>query len=223
MPRSPKRSALTGLIYALLAYASWGLLPLYWKPFGSASPLEIVSHRVIWSLILLAILTVMYRQVDEMRAVLRNGRRLAVLVSTASLLSVNWGLFIYGVVSGQVVQTSLGYFLNPLVSILLAFLFLKERLGRVQMVAVVLAACGVLHFGWHLGQLPLDRPRTRLLLRPVWASKKDRRRNAARRPSGRDSGHGSGGPCFDLEPLQSGPGRNLEVRLVSRSFSWARE
>ena len=154
MPRSPNRPALTGLIYALLAYASWGLLPLYWKPFGIASPLEIVSHRVIWSLILLAILTVMYRQVDEMRAVLRNGRRLAVLVATASLLSVNWGLFIYGVVSGQVVQTSLGYFLNPLVSILLAFLFLKERLGRVQMVAVVLAACGVLHFGWHLGQLP---------------------------------------------------------------------
>ncbi|HEY5768356.1 MAG TPA: EamA family transporter, partial [Terrimicrobium sp.] len=154
MPRSPKRPALTGLIYALLAYASWGLLPLYWKPFGSASPLEIVSHRVIWSLILLAVLAVMFRQLDEMHAVLRNGKRLAVLVLTASLLSVNWGLFIYGVVSGQVVQTILGYFLNPLVSILMAFLFLKERLSPVQTVAVVLAACGVLHFGWHLGSLP---------------------------------------------------------------------
>lgn len=154
MPRSPKRPALTGLIYALLAYASWGLLPLYWKPFGSASPLEIVSHRVIWSLILLAVLAVMFRQLDEMRAVLRNGKRLAVLVLTASLLSVNWGLFIYGVVSGQVVQTSLGYFLNPLVSILMAFLFLKERLSSMQTVAVVLAACGVLHFGWYLGSLP---------------------------------------------------------------------
>ena len=128
-------------------------MPLYWKPFGSASPLEIVSHRVIWSLILLAILVVMLRQVDEMRAVLRNGKHLAVLVVTASLLSVNWGLFIYGVVSGQVVQTSLGYFLNPLVSILLAFLFLKERLNLMQTVAVVLAACGVLHFG-----LLLDSP-----------------------------------------------------------------
>jgi len=93
MTRSPKRPALTGLIYALLAYASWGLLPLYWKPFGSVSPLEIVSHRVLWSLILLAILAVMFRQVDEMRAVLRNGKRLAVLAVTASLLSVNWGLF----------------------------------------------------------------------------------------------------------------------------------
>ncbi len=154
MARSPNRPALTGLLYALLAYASWGLLPLYWKPFGSVSPLEIVSHRVIWSLILLAILAVMLRQVDEMRAVLRNGKRLAVLVVTASLLSVNWGLFIYGVVSGQVVQTSLGYFLNPLVSILLAFLFLRERLNLVQMLAVFLAACGVALFAWHLGRLP---------------------------------------------------------------------
>ena len=116
--------------------------------------MEIVSHRVIWSLILLAILAVMLRQVDEMRAVLRNGKRLAVLVVTASLLSVNWGLFIYGVVSGQVVQTSLGYFLNPLVSILLAFLFLRERLNLVQSLAVFLAACGVAHFAWHLGRLP---------------------------------------------------------------------
>jgi chloramphenicol-sensitive protein RarD len=118
------------------------------------SPLEIVSHRVIWSLVLLAILAVILRQVDEMRAVLRNGKRLAVLVVTASLLSVNWGLFIYGVVSGQVVQTSLGYFLNPLVSILLAFLFLRQRLNLVQMLAVFLAACGVALFAWHLGRLP---------------------------------------------------------------------
>jgi chloramphenicol-sensitive protein RarD len=154
MTRSPKGPALTGFLYALLAYASWGLLPLYWKPFGSVSPLEIVSHRVIWSLILLAMFVVMFRQMDEMRAVLRNGKRMAVLVLTASLLSVNWALFIYGVVSGQVVQTSLGYFLNPLVSILLAFVFLKERFNLVQMVAVFLAACGVAHFGWHLGQLP---------------------------------------------------------------------
>ena len=158
-----------------------------------------------------------------MRAVLRNGRRLAVLVATASLLSVNWGLFIYGVVSGQVVQTSLGYFLNPLVSILLAFLFLKERLGRradggrgscsLRRVALWLAS----------GTAALDRPWTRLLLWPVWASKKDRRRNAARRPPGRDSGHGSGGPCFDLEPLQSGPDGIWKFESVSRSFSWARE
>jgi chloramphenicol-sensitive protein RarD len=152
--RCPKRPAQTGFLYALLAFASWGLLPLYWKRFGSASPLEIVSHRVIWSLILLAIFVVVFRQTDEMRAVLRNGRRIAMLAFTAGLLSVNWALFIYGVVSGQVVQTSLGYFLNPLVSILLGFVFLKERLRIMQAMAVFLAACGVGHFGLRLGQLP---------------------------------------------------------------------
>ena len=154
MTRFPKRPAQTGFLYALLAYASWGLLPLYWKQFGNASPLEIVSHRVIWSLILLATFIVMFRQVDEMRAVLRDGRRLATLVLTASLLGANWALFIYGVVSDQVVQTSLGYFLNPLVSILLGFVFLKERLSRMQTGAVFLAVCGVAHFGFHVGYLP---------------------------------------------------------------------
>ena len=129
-------------------------MPLYWKQFGNASPLEIVSHRVIWSLVLLAMFIVMFRQVDEMRAVLRDGRRLATLVLTASLLGANWALFIYGVVSDQVVQTSLGYFLNPLVSILLGFVFLKERLSRMQTGAVFLAVCGVAHFGFHVGHLP---------------------------------------------------------------------
>ncbi len=154
MPRPSKRPALAGFIYALLAYASWGLLPLYWKPFAQASPLEVVSHRVVWSLLLLAVLVVIFGQLEEMRSVLGNRRRLSVLICTASLLGVNWALFIYGVVSGQVVQTSLGYFLNPLVSILLAFLFLRERLNLVQTLAVFLAACGVAHFGWHLGELP---------------------------------------------------------------------
>jgi chloramphenicol-sensitive protein RarD len=148
------RPALRGFVFALLAYASWGLLPLYWKYFASVSPLEVVSHRVIWSLFLLAILVPMFRQVEDLRVVLRKPRRLVVLFVTASLLSINWGIFIYGVVSNQLVQTSLGYFLNPLVSILLAFLFLRERLNLVQIFAVFLAACGVAYFGWRLGRLP---------------------------------------------------------------------
>ncbi|HEY5744056.1 MAG TPA: EamA family transporter RarD [Terrimicrobiaceae bacterium] len=151
---SAKHPGPAGFVYALLAYASWGLLPLYWKEFGRASPLEIVGHRVIWSLILLAMIVVMSRQVGEMLSVVRDGKKLGMLVLTAGLLSVNWALFIYGVVSGQIVQTSLGYFLNPLVSILLGFVFLKERLTTMQVVAVFLAACGVAHFGMSLGQLP---------------------------------------------------------------------
>lgn len=143
-----------GLLFALLAYGSWGIHPLYWKLFGHTSALEIVSHRVIWSLFLLAILVVAFRQTPEFRGVLCDTRKIGALFVTASLLSVNWGIFIFGVLSGQVVQTSLGYFLNPLVSILLALVFLRERLNRWQVVAVILATAGVVHFGWHLGRWP---------------------------------------------------------------------
>ena len=127
---------------------------MYWKFFGGVSPLEIVSHRVLWSVLLLALLVAASQQLRELVAVLRNVRHLAILLLTASLLSANWGIFIYGVLSGHVVETSLGYFLNPLISILLALVFLKERMNRWQTAAVVLAACGVAHFGWHLGHFP---------------------------------------------------------------------
>ncbi len=151
---SPSRAPTQGFVYAILAYASWGVFPIYWKFFGPVSPLEVISHRVVWSLVLMLVLVGLTGQVAELREVLRNGRRVGVLFLTATLLSVNWGSFVYGVVSGQIVQISLGYFLNPLFSILLALVFLKERLNRWQIVAVVLAALGVLHFGWHLGRVP---------------------------------------------------------------------
>lgn len=151
---TPARPPSLGFVYAVLAYASWGVFPIYWKFFGPVSPLEVISHRVIWSLVLMLILTAATGQIAELRGVFGHGRRLGVLFLTASLLSMNWGIFVYGVVSGQIVQTSLGYFLNPLFSVLLALVFLRERLNRWQIVAVMLAALGVLHFGWHLGQVP---------------------------------------------------------------------
>lgn len=143
-----------GFFYAVLAFVSWGVFPLYWKPLAGVSPWEILSHRVLWSLLVLAGAVLGLGQAREVWAVVRTPRRVGVLLLTALLLSANWALFIYGVISGQVVQTSLGYFLNPLFSILLGFVFLKERLTRWQTVAVVLAVCGVLHFGWHLGRFP---------------------------------------------------------------------
>lgn len=148
-PLSPR-----GLLYAVLAFVSWGVFPLYWKPFAGVVPWETLSHRVIWSFVVLAAAVFAMGQMREALAVLKTPRRAGVLLLTSTLLSTNWALFIYGVISGQVVQASLGYFLNPLVNILLAFLFLKERLTRLQTAAVVLAACGVLHFGWHLGRFP---------------------------------------------------------------------
>lgn len=143
-----------GLLYALLAFVSWGVFPLYWKPFLHVSPWETLSHRVIWSLVVLVILVAVLRQAREVFAVWKNPRRAAMLFVTATLLSANWALFIYGVISGQVVQASLGYFLTPLVNILLACVVLKERLTRWQIAAVALASLGVLHYGWRLGSFP---------------------------------------------------------------------
>lgn len=152
-PSSPRPPA-SGFVFALLAYTSWGLIPLYWKLFGRVSPIEIVSHRAIWSLLLLILLTLVLGQGEELLRVIRSLKYLLLMLLTATLLSINWGLFIYAVVTSQVVETSLGYFLNPLVSILLAFVFLKERLTRWQVVAVLLATCGVTLFGWALGRVP---------------------------------------------------------------------
>lgn len=205
MRRSHGRPALTGFVYALLAYASWGLLPLYWKPFGMVSPLEVVSHRVIWSLLLLVALLI-FGQLEETRSVLRNGKRLSVLFVTASLLGVNWALFIYGVVSGQVVQTSLGYFLNPLVSIFLV----SFPEGKAQSRANLGRFSRCLRRGalWLVfGTITLDRPQPRVLLRPLRTFAQDRRDNAARWPSDRDRAHDSAGSRDNLEPLESGPGR----------------
>lgn len=143
-----------GFLYALLAYASWGVFPLYWKLLAGTSPLEIIGHRVLWSLFFLLVLVAFFQQMGELRQVLTNKAQLGILLLTATLLSTNWGLFIYGVISNHVVQTSFGYFLNPLVTILFGFLFLKERLTRLQWVAVAIAACGVLLFGITLGRFP---------------------------------------------------------------------
>lgn len=151
---SSRFTASQGLIFAVLAYGSWGLFPLYWKLFGEASLLEIVCHRMIWSLVFLAILVVVGKRIPEVRRVLGQGRYLAALLLTSSLLTANWGIFIYGVVSEQVVEASLGYFINPLGSILLARLFLHEHLSRRQIAAVFLAACGVVLYGWGLGHIP---------------------------------------------------------------------
>lgn len=143
-----------GPVYALLAYAAWGLLPIYWKFFGSISAIEVLSHRMIWSAVFLLGLLLSQRQLPALGRLFQSPRRVAVLFLTASLLSINWGLYIYGVNSDRVVESSLGYYINPLVSVLLGVLFLKERLHWVQRIAVVLAAAGVGYFIWRLGTIP---------------------------------------------------------------------
>ena len=143
-----------GLLYAALAFTTWGLYPLYLLQVASVPPLEVVLHRSAWSLLfLLGILAVLGRW-SWLSALRRQPRQLALFAASSLLLSTNWLVYIYAVVSGHVLDASLGYFINPLVNVLLGVLVLKERLRPVQWAAVGLAAAGVAWLTVDAGHLP---------------------------------------------------------------------
>ena len=146
---SPHRS---GLAAGLAAYLLWGLFPLYWPLLEPAGPVEILTHRVVWSLVFLAMVLAATAGFGWLRTLGR--RRALLLAAAAALITVNWGVFIYAVNSGQVVETSLGYFINPLVTVALAVTVLHERLGRGQLAAVLIAALAVLILTLDYGRPP---------------------------------------------------------------------
>jgi chloramphenicol-sensitive protein RarD len=127
----------------LTAYALWGLFPLYFPLLEPAGGLEIVAHRVLWSLLFVALLLTVLRRWSQVRALVTDRRRLLVLAGAGLLIAVNWLVFVYGVNSGHVVETSLGYFINPLVSVLLGVVIFAERLRALQWVAVGIATVAV--------------------------------------------------------------------------------
>jgi len=151
---SSKPTVESGAFYAVLAYTAWGLLPIYWKFFGQIPAVEVLSHRIIWSMVFLTGLLLLQQRSSEFNQLWHSPIRLRILLITASLLTFNWGLYIYGVNTDQVVETSLGYFINPLVNVMLGFVFLQERLNRPQKLAVLLASVGVANFAWQFGQVP---------------------------------------------------------------------
>jgi chloramphenicol-sensitive protein RarD len=132
-----------GLLYGLGAYLCWGFMPLYFKLLAAVSPTEIVGHRIVWSLVFLAALAIAFRRWAAIRAAVTARRVLLTLMLTSVLIAVNWLTYIYAVVSGHVLAGSLGYYLNPLVNVLLGVVILKERLSRAQLFAVLLAGAGV--------------------------------------------------------------------------------
>ncbi|HYD52208.1 MAG TPA: EamA family transporter RarD [Gemmatimonadaceae bacterium] len=147
----PSRSR--GLAFALLAYAAWGFFPIYFKALAHVPALEVLAHRVVWSVVLLSIATpLLGRWTTTLEAL---GPRKRLLVATSALLiAANWGVYIWAVQAGRVLQASLGYYVNPLVSVLLGVLFLGERLRRLQTVAIALAAMGVGVLVVDRGELP---------------------------------------------------------------------
>jgi chloramphenicol-sensitive protein RarD len=133
----------SGLLMGLGAYALWGVLPLYFKALIHVPATEIVAHRILWSLLFLGALATLWRKWPAIRAALTNRRVALTLLITAVLIGVNWLTYIYAVVTGHVLEGSLGYYLNPLVNVLLGVFLLKERLSAFQKAAVLLAASGV--------------------------------------------------------------------------------
>ncbi|MCA2960231.1 MAG: EamA family transporter RarD [Silvanigrellales bacterium] len=132
-----------GARFALLAYGSWGLVPLYWKALKHVPSPEILSHRVVWSTLLLLGLVAWRKQSSGLRASFLSARMVAVALVSATLIGVNWGIYIYAVTNGHVLESSLGYFINPLVNVALGVVFLGERLGRIRSAALLLAGIGV--------------------------------------------------------------------------------
>ena len=132
-----------GFALGLGAYALWGVLPIYFKALGSVPAIDIVAHRALWSLPFLAALTLVMRGTARFRQTIRRKRTLAMLALTALLIGGNWLLYTYAVTSGHILAASFGYYLNPLANVLLGRFVLKERLTRLQWIAVAVAAAGI--------------------------------------------------------------------------------
>ncbi|MEP6599765.1 MAG: EamA family transporter RarD [Actinomycetota bacterium] len=143
-----------GLLYGVCAYFCWGLFPLYWPLLEPAGAIEILAHRIVWSLAFVAILLWQTRNWSGVRAILANPRQRVYLAGAAVVITVNWGTYIWGVNSKQVVETSLGYFINPLFTILLGVVLLHETLRRTQWVAVGIATVAIVVLTVDYGRLP---------------------------------------------------------------------
>ncbi len=141
-----------GIAFGVGAYVVWGVLPVFWKALESVAAVEILAHRLAWTVLFLGLIVTLSNGWDQ---ILRLERRvIARMLFAGSLLGVNWGVYIWAVNSGHIVESSLGYFINPLLNVVLGVLVLRERLARAQWVAVAIAAAGVTFMTVRLGSLP---------------------------------------------------------------------
>lgn len=143
-----------GYVQAFSAYALWGIFPLYWKLVANVPSVEVICHRIVWSLVVLAVLTTYVRQWPDVMGLLKDRKRLALCSLAAVLISINWLAFIWAVQNGYVVEASLGYFINPLLTVLLAVVLFRERISVIQWVAIATAFVGVGVMTWATGVFP---------------------------------------------------------------------
>lgn len=144
-----------GIIFAFIAYLIWGIAPVYFKLIKQVPAGEILTHRVIWSFFFMLILLSVSRRWGDVRQVLKVPKKVALLLLTATVIAGNWLLYIWAINNSHLLEASLGYFINPLVNVLLGMVFLGERFRRMQWVAVILAFIGVGYQVWMFGSVPM--------------------------------------------------------------------
>jgi len=152
--KQPHSTERIGVTAALAAYILWGLAPIYFKSIQSVAPIEVIAHRILWSIPLLAGFLLLRDGTGFWQRMRLPRRTIFILLISGTLVAFNWLVFVWAVSNNQVLATSLGYFIGPLVNFLLGFLFLKERLTTIQTVGVLIAASGTVYLGWFLGTPP---------------------------------------------------------------------
>jgi chloramphenicol-sensitive protein RarD len=151
---SPPGDGARGFAYAFTAYILWGFLPFYMKAVAHVSPFEVIAHRVVWSVPIAAAVLMLLGRTAEIKTALTTPRMLAMACLTATIISINWGVYIWAIGTGRALDAALGYFINPLFSIFLGAVLLKEKLSRFQISAIALSALAVALLTWHAGSLP---------------------------------------------------------------------
>ena len=151
---SAKSHETSALLAGIAAFTTWGLIPGYWKLLKSVPSSEILAHRFVWTTLFLSVLLTWQRRWHEVKANSQSRRALLFCLASGSAIAVNWFLFIWAVIIGRVIETSLGYFMTPLVNVLFGAIFFRERLTRPQLVAVLLATIGVLYLTFGYGYFP---------------------------------------------------------------------
>lgn len=151
---SMQTSSKSGILYALTAFTLWAIAPIYFKEMSFIPAQEILAHRIIWSCLLVMILIVLLRYTDALKVVLRSPKTLAAMLISTALIAFNWGIFIWAIQNNKILSASLGYYINPLISILLGVMFFKDKLDRVKKAAVALCFCAVAFEVIQFGSLP---------------------------------------------------------------------
>ncbi len=150
---STQQSQATGYIYTLQAFLSWGLFPIYWKMLSHIPAVEVLAHRIFWSLIFV-LLFLFWQKKLKLTSIFQNKKSLLTLIITGILIGSNWGVFIYAVNAKHIVEASLGYYITPLLNVVLGILFLNERLNKIQLIALLLAATAVVYLTVDYGCFP---------------------------------------------------------------------